>query len=136
MAGALADVVDYVTFHYYGATENYTEQVQKLVESTPDKPLVLGEFGSSSWRWLRTGQAGEASQAAYLADLLAAQQLMTRQQGWPMAGEIVWTLYDFTAVPLAEFRMPWQKAQQANMGLLRSDGSWKPAAEIFASNSR
>ena len=135
-AGALADVVDYVTFHYYGATADYAEQVQKLVESTPDKPLVLGEFGSSSWQWLRPGRLGEESQADYLSDLLQTQRLMTRQRGWPMAGEMVWTLYDFTEVPLAEFRLPWRKAQQANMGLLRSNGSWKPAAEIIASNSR
>lgn len=49
VAGALADVVDYVTFHYYGAAARLdADQVQKLVESTPDKPLVLGEFGSST----------------------------------------------------------------------------------------
>lgn len=44
---------------------------------------------------------------------------------------MVWTLHDFDSVPLSEFNTPWQCATQANMGLLRQDGTWKPAAVII-----
>jgi hypothetical protein len=44
---------------------------------------------------------------------------------------MVWTLHDFDHVPLAEFSTPWQRATQANMGLRRGDGTWKPAAAII-----
>ena len=44
---------------------------------------------------------------------------------------MVWTLHDFDSVPLAEFSLPWQQATQANMGLRRGDGSWKPAAALI-----
>lgn len=134
-AATLADVVDFVSYHYYGAPVDYAGQLAPLVAATAGRPLVLGEYGASSWQWLRPGRLGEAEQAAYLSDLLLTQRLLAQQQQWPLAGEVAWTLYDFTEVPLAEFRLPWRKAMQANMGLLRSDGTEKPAAEIIASNN-
>lgn len=135
-ASALVDVVDFVSFHYYGAVEDYARQVQGLVDQVGEQPIVLGEFGASSWQWLRPGQLGEESQAKYLGDLLLTQQLLAKERAWPLAGDIVWTLYDFTEVPLAEFRLPWRKAAQASMGLLHSDGANKPAAAIIQSNNR
>ncbi|MEZ4675110.1 MAG: hypothetical protein R2932_12795 [Caldilineaceae bacterium] len=41
---------------------------------------------------------------------------------------MVWTLHDFDVVPLAEFRYPWQRGAQANMGVIRRNGTMKPAA--------
>jgi hypothetical protein len=67
----------------------------------------------------------EDRQAETVAAILAAQA------AGGAAGEVVWALFDFSTVPLAEFRFPWQKATQAHMGVLRTDGAPKPAAALL-----
>ncbi|MBK8047430.1 MAG: hypothetical protein IPK16_10105 [Anaerolineales bacterium] len=67
----------------------------------------------------------EREQADYLA------KMMETQNAAGVAGELVWTLYDFT-VPLPEYRF-WQKAVQAHMGILTSDGVPKRAVQSFTS---
>lgn len=125
-AAAPSDFVDVVSFHYYGDAADYAASLAALRSAVPGKPLLLSEYGQSTWRWLWPASSLEEQQAQYIAAIRAAPG-----QG-ETAGEIVWTLYDFSAVPLPEFRFPWQKAAQAHMGVLRTDGSLKPAASLLA----
>lgn len=79
----------------------------------------------STWNSYWPHGHSEAEQALYYADLLG------QHRTFPTAGYMVWTLHDFDRVTLPEFNLPWQRATQANMGLLRSDGTQKPAAAIL-----
>lgn len=125
-AAAPSDFVDFVSFHYYGATEDYAGQLADLRAAIPDKPLLLGEYGQTTWRWLWPANYLEDRQAEHIAAIRSAPgQAET-------AGEVVWALFDFSVVPLDEFRFPWQKAMQAHMGVLRTDGSAKPAAAVVS----
>ena len=128
-AAAPDDFVDLVSFHYYGAAADYAAALAALHTAVGDKPLLLSEYGQSTWRWLWPAGYLEAQQAGHIAAIRAANTRGT-------AGEVVWALYDFTTVPLAEFRFPWQKATQAHMGVLRTDGSAKPAAALLAGDNR
>jgi len=125
-AAAPSDFVDVVSFHYYGDAERYADSLAALRSAVHDKPLLLSEYGQSTWRWLWPAAGLEEDQAQYIAAIRAAPGQRET------AGEIVWTLYDFTTVPLPEFRFPWQKAAQAHMGVLRTDGVPKPAAAQLA----
>jgi endo-1,4-beta-mannosidase len=120
----LTELVDFVSFHYFEELEEYGPRLAALLDTT-DKPVLLQEFVMSTWNSFWPHGHTEAEQAHYYATLLGIH----RQ--YPTAGYMVWTLRDFDSVPLAEFRRPWQRATQAKMGLLRRDGSAKPAAAII-----
>lgn len=123
-AAALTDIVDLVSYHYFEASEEYGERLARLREASAGKPLVLQEFVMSTWNSVWPHGHTEAEQVYYYAELLRqhAEQ--------DTVGYMVWTLYDFDQVPLAEFSTPWQRATQAKMGLYRRDGTQKPAALI------
>ena len=121
-AGALTDVVDFVAFHYFGQPAEYLERVYTLQQQVGEKPLLLEEFTFSTWNSPFFPGHTEQEQANYYAAMLNHHQTLGS------LGYLVWTLYDFDEVPLAEFRYPWQRGAQANMGLIRRDGLLKPAA--------
>jgi hypothetical protein len=132
-AAAPDDFVDLVSFHYYDAAADYAAGLAALHAVGDNRPLLLSEYGQSTWRWLWPAAYLEAQQAGHIAAIRAANA-QGGEQG-AIAGELVWALYDFSTVPLAEFRFPWQQATQAHMGVLRTDGSAKPAAALLADHA-
>ncbi|MEZ4729869.1 MAG: cellulase family glycosylhydrolase [Caldilineaceae bacterium] len=124
-AAALTDIVDFVSFHYFEELADYSTRLEGLLAAADGKPVVLQEFVMSTWNSFWPHGHTEAEQARYYADLLR------QHRAYPTAGYMVWTLHDFDSVPLSEFGTPWQRATQANMGLMRRDGSWKPAAAVI-----
>ncbi len=124
-AAGLVDLVDFVSFHYFEELADYSPRLERLLAAAEGKPVVLQEFVMSTWNSFWPHGHTELEQAHYYADLLR------QHRQYPTAGYMVWTLHDFDHVPLAEFNTPWQRASQANMGLQRRDGSWKPAAAII-----
>ena len=124
-AAGLIDLVDFVSFHYFEELADYSPRLEKLIAAADGKPVVLQEFVMSTWNSFWPHGHTELEQAHYYANLLS------QHRQYPTAGYMVWTLHDFDHVPLAEFSTPWQRATQANMGLRRGDGSWKPAAAII-----
>lgn len=123
-ATALSDIVDFVAYHYFDEPAAYPARVATLQQMVGAKPLLLEEFTFSTWNAPFFPGNSELEQQNYYAAMLNAHdQLQT-------LGYLVWTLYDFDQVPLAEFRYPWQRAAQANMGLFRRDGIAKPAAAL------
>jgi hypothetical protein len=125
-AAALSEVVDFVAYHYFDEPTAYATRVAALQQQIGDKPLLLGEFAFSTWNSPFYPGHSEAEQANYYAALLTAHAQIDS------LGYLAWTLYDFEVVPLAEFRYPWQRGQQAHMGLIRRDGAAKAAANLVA----
>ena len=124
-AVALTDVVDFVSYHYFEDPADYRARLGQLLAAVKPKPVLLQEFVMSTWNSYWPHGHSEAEQALYYADLLG------QHRAFPTAGYMVWTLHDFDRVTLPEFNLPWRRATQANMGLLRSDGTQKPAAAII-----
>lgn len=125
-ATARIDVVDFVAFHYFDDPADYLSRVRALQNAVNPTPLLLEEFTFSTWNSPFYPGHIEAEQANYYTAMLNAHQQLDT------LGYLVWTLYDFDEVPLAEFRYPWQRGQQANMGLIRRDGTRKAAAALVA----
>lgn len=123
-ASRLIDIVDLISYHYFEDSKDYSHRLAQLHLAASNKPLLLQEFVMSTWNSFWPHGHTEAEQALYYADLLSQHRQVDT------AGYMVWTLYDFDQVPLAEFRMPWQRATQAHMGLIRKDGSPKAASYI------
>lgn len=126
-ARRLADQVDLVQFHYYAPVADFAAAYTALRSATPDKPVLLGEFGLPTWNSVFPHGHTEAEQAAYYADLL------TELRGTDAVGSLAWTLYDFAHVPASVAgRWPWQTGPQAHMGVIRANGREKPAAALLA----
>lgn len=123
-ASALTETVDFITFHYFDQPEEYTPRVTALQKAVGDKPILLEEFTFSTWNSPFFPGHTEAEQAHYYAALLRQHRALDS------LGYLTWTLYDFDEVPLAEFRYPWHRGAQANMGVIRHNGAAKPAAAL------
>lgn len=130
-ATALLDTVDLVSFHYYreaGQLADALAVLETAVAASGDKPILLTEFGLPSWnsRFFPDGHS-EEEQAVYVADV---RQALADSA---VAGYLVWTLYDFDYVSAsAGGRLPWRRGPEQNLGVLRADGSEKPAAALLA----
>jgi len=124
-ATALVDLVDIVSFHYFEDVADYHNRVASLITAVEPKPVLLQEFVISTWNSFWPHGHSEAEQAYYYAALLRQQRAL------PTAGYLVWTLYDFAQITLPEFSLPWRRATQAHMGLLRLDDTAKPAAALL-----
>lgn len=123
-AGALTETVDFVTFHYFDQPADYTARVTALQNAAGAKPILLEEFTFSTWNSPFFPGHTAAEQAHYYAALLRQHRALDS------LGYLTWTLYDFDEVPLAEFRLPWQRGAQANMGIIERNGATKPAAAL------
>ncbi|WP_218109562.1 cellulase family glycosylhydrolase [Flagellimonas chongwuensis] len=122
----LANEMDFVSFHYYEAPENFTERFLALKDSVYDKPLVLEEYGKSSYSGIwNLFSNSEDAQASYYEKM---QTILTKEQ----LPYFIWTLYDFETVPSSVVgRKPWRKAPQKYFGLIDSEGKEKPAYRII-----
>ncbi|WP_421807613.1 glycoside hydrolase family 2 TIM barrel-domain containing protein [Flagellimonas sp.] len=118
----LANEVDFVSFHYYEAPENFKERFQTLKDSVDDKPLVLEEYGKSSYSGIWNLFSNSTSAQA---DYIGRIQSVLDEEKLPY---FIWTLHDFENVPSSVVgRKPWRKAPQKYFGLIDSKGKNKPA---------
>jgi hypothetical protein len=121
-----------VQFHFYAPVAELATGYVALRHAAPDKPLLLGEFGLPTWNTVFPNGHTEAEQATYYAALLSRLQHLD-----PSTGHLAWTLYDFTNVPATVAgRWPWQTGPQAYLGIIRADGSEKPAAALLAPGAK
>ena len=116
----LAEEIDFVSFHYYREPSHFKEALSTLRASVTDKPIVLQEYGYSSYDGLWNGYLGsEEDQAEYFD----AMQELLEEESVPY---LFWTLYDFESVPNAVVgSLPWRKAQQKNFGLFDTENRQK-----------
>jgi len=126
-ASLLSDKLDFVSFHYYNGAHQLQSTLDDLRTLLTDKTFMVQETGlpSSSYLFI-PGGGSEKSQSEYLETVLNTLQ---------KEGEIpycLWTLYDFSDAPSEVFGWkPWIRHVQKNYGILRVDGSLKPASELF-----
>jgi hypothetical protein len=119
---ALADVVDWVGPHvYYGDVDPLrhafnTDFVLARARAV-GRPVVLEEFGASST------QAGEREHAAYI------RESMVTAFAAGAAGALVWCASDFGSHTLGSETPYSHHAFELGFGLLRADGSEKPACD-------
>jgi hypothetical protein len=111
------DYSDLVSVHIYNAADA-VRQLDEL-HSYTDKPILLEEFGWPSGPACAVAGFSEQGQLETYRQLLEAAQGRT-------VGTVAWTLRDYDPGP----SMRWDTHQE-HYGLYRSDGSLKPAAELF-----
>lgn len=126
-ASILKDKVDFISFHYYEDLNRLETSINTLKEQIPNKPIILGEFGISSYSgfWKPFGSSKE-DQANYYKK---AQEIIAKTDVQYMS----WTLYDFTEIPKEVVgRLPWRKNAQKHYGFIDKDGTKKESFKYIS----
>lgn len=121
----LFDKVDFVSFHFYNALDDFEKEYSTLEKATK-KPIVVQEFGLPSYKgiWNWNGNTKE-DQAEYHKKI----QALFKKNGLAFMS---WTLYDFPVVPnQVAGKWPWQKLRQKKFGFIDEMGTRKPAFEFI-----
>ena len=109
------DYSDVISLHNYNAADT-ARQIDEL-RAASGKPVLLGEFGWPTGPLCRVQGYTEAEQARVYREALG-------QATGRAAGVLAWTLRDFDVGPSRR----WDTREE-HYGLIRADGSFKPAAE-------
>ncbi|NRD19210.1 cellulase family glycosylhydrolase [Winogradskyella eckloniae] len=126
-ATILKDKVDFISFHYYEDLENFDAAVAALKTEIPNKPLVLQEFGLSSysgfWKPFGSSEEDQANYHKKIQEQIVANNLQFMS----------WTLYDFTDVPKDVVgSRPWRRNTQKRFGFIDSKGVKKEAFKYIS----
>lgn len=129
MATHLKDEIDFISFHYYDDPKNLESSFNSLNEQIVNKPIVMSEFGMSSYSgFWNLWSASEEKQKDYhieMQDLISKYDL-------PF---LSWTLYDFSEIPEKVVgKKPWRKNPQKYFGFIDEKGRKKPAFNYINSN--
>lgn len=116
--------VDVLSFHHYGTPDELAELGPQLQAHADGRPMFLSEYGLPTWNSVWPGGHTEAEQAAYYADVQTVADTLGIEHSMP------WTLWDLAAAPADAGLAPWRTGPQTHLGLLRPDGSAKPAAAV------
>ncbi|MEM7799571.1 MAG: hypothetical protein AAF633_10305 [Chloroflexota bacterium] len=122
-----ADKVDFVSYQFNGHPDELLGRLAPLQAAAgPAKPLVLSQFGLSTWNsFFFPNGTTEEEQANYYAEMV---NLIESNE---IGGYLAWTLYDFPHVPsYVVGPLPWERNPQEKLGLIREDGTLKPAARF------
>ncbi|MBU3013059.1 glycoside hydrolase family 5 protein [Polaribacter vadi] len=119
-ATILKDQLDIISFHYYEDIADLDQQYLTLKTKIKDKPIVLQEFGLSSYGgFWRPFASSEKKQAEYYKEI---QKVLTKNSISFMS----WTLYDFDVVPKEVLgRLPWRTNPQKKFGFINNKGEKK-----------
>jgi hypothetical protein len=125
-AHLLKDKLDFVSFHYYEDKAKFEQSYLDLKAKIPNKQIVLGEFGASSYGGFWKPFVGsEKKQATYFKEM---QQVLKAQNISFMS----WTLYDFEDIPASVVgSRPWRTNPQKKFGFIDKDGKRKAAFEFM-----
>lgn len=126
-ANLLSNKLDIISFHYYEDINDLDKTYKNLKSTLPNKPLVITEFGVSSYKglWNPLGSS-ESDQAAYHKK---AQGIFQKNSIQSMS----WTLYDFVEIPKEVVgRLPWRQNAQKHFGFIDKNGAKKEAFEFIS----
>lgn len=117
----LAKDVDFVSYHFYKNAATFSANYNNLKSKT-SKPLVLQEFGLSSYNGIWNAFSGnEKNQANY-------HKKMQENFKKDSLAFMSWSLYDFNTIPRSVAgRLPWKKNKQKHFGFINSKGEIKPS---------
>jgi hypothetical protein len=123
----LEDKVDFVSFHYYEDIETLDFAIENLKKEVGKKPIVLQEFGMSSytgiWKPFGSSEEDQANYHKKAQDIIAAHNLQFMS----------WTLYDFEIIPQEVVgRLPWRKNAQKQFGFIDISGTKKAAFKFIS----
>lgn len=122
----LSKKVDFVSFHYYLDASDFIGSYMALKEKVPEKPLLLQEFGYSSYSGIWNGFLGSEN------DQVAYYDTMNQVLEEAHIPYLIWTLYDFDKIPSSVVgRLPWRKAKQRYFGIIDRHGKPKKSYSIF-----
>ncbi len=122
----LVSEVDFVSFHYYLNIKDFETALELVKENADGKPLLVEEFGISSYRgiWNPFG-SNEKQQAEYHKKMQAVFEKNT-------LAFMSWSLYDYTTIPSSVVgKLPWRKARQKEFGFLDHLGNPKPSFSVI-----
>jgi hypothetical protein len=116
-APILKDKVDIVSFHYYEDLSELDAAIKTMQKQIPNKPLVLQEFGMSSysgfWKPFGSSEEDQANYHKKIQEIIASNKLQFMS----------WTLYDFVDVPKAVVgSRPWRRNTQKRFGFIDKNG--------------
>jgi hypothetical protein len=119
-ATILKDKVDVVSFHYYDELAEFENEYLDLQNKIKNKPLILQEFGVSSYGgFWRPFVGSEEKQANFYKEI---QKVMSKNSIPFMS----WTLYDFDNIPKEVLgRLPWRTNPQKKFGFISNTGEKK-----------
>ncbi|OIQ20162.1 MAG: glycosyl hydrolase family 5 [Flavobacterium sp. MedPE-SWcel] len=117
----LIELVDFISYHYYQNIKHFTDK-QNVLQNATKKPVVLQEFGVSSytgfWNWFGNDEDDQAEFHKKMQAVFKEKQLAF----------ISWTLYDFESVPSAVVgKKPWVRNKQKAFGFIDDKGNKKPS---------
>ena len=126
-AHILSKELDFVSFHYYENKANFEYDYNVLKNQIPNKRLVLGEFGISSYNGMWKPFIGsQEKQANYHKEM---QKVLNKNK----ISFLSWTLYDFEKVPSDVVgNLPWRVNPQKEFGFIDSKGKKKPAFKYIS----
>ncbi len=126
VANLLGEEVDFISFHYYQDPSDFLGKYKALKERAGDTPILLGEYGYSSYSGIWNAFLGsEKKQAAYYKEI---QQYLNEEK----IPYLFWTLYDFEKVPNSVVgRLPWRKQRQKYFGAISIEGREKPCFQYL-----
>ncbi|MDH3381433.1 MAG: cellulase family glycosylhydrolase [Flavobacteriaceae bacterium] len=118
----LANEVDFVSYHFYKNIDYFESDYRILKKVTFNKPIVLQEFGLSSYSGVWNLYSGsETNQAEYHQKM---QAILKKESLAFMS----WGLYDFNQIPTSVAgRLPWRSKKQKYFGFIDAQGIPKPA---------
>ncbi|MCK8479339.1 glycoside hydrolase family 2 TIM barrel-domain containing protein [Psychroserpens algicola] len=121
-ASLLNEQVDFISFHYYEDLDKLGTSLEALKNEIPNKTLLMGEFGLSSydgiWKPFGDSEKDQANYHKKAQDIIAQHNLQY----------LSWTLYDFTEIPKEVVGgLPWRKNAQKHFGFIDKNGAKKPA---------
>ncbi|GLB48057.1 cellulase family glycosylhydrolase [Neptunitalea lumnitzerae] len=128
-APLLKDEVDFVSFHYYEDLNQFENTYTQLKKEIPNKQLVVGEFGMSSYSglWKPFGSS-EEDQANYHKNIQSTFEKYN-------ISYISWTLYDFENIPKEVVgSLPWRKNVQKKFGFIDKNGAKKASFDYISSS--
>ena len=116
-ANNLVNEVDFVSYHYYKNIDNFEKDYETLKENSLNKPIVLQEFGLSSYGGIwNLYSSSETKQAEYHKKM----QAIFKKDSLAFMS---WGLYDFKKIPTAVAgRLPWKNTKQKYFGFINENG--------------
>ncbi|MGB6269671.1 MAG: glycosyl hydrolase, partial [Olleya sp.] len=126
-ATILKDKVDFISFHYYEDLDKLDANIKTMRTEIINKPLVLQEFGISSysgfWKPFGTSEEDQANYYKKAQKLIASNKLQFMS----------WTLYDFVKVPKEVVgKLPWRRNTQKQFGFINVNGAKKASFKYIS----